>query len=69
MTLSHFPSLVDALLDAKKQMEQWWTPVEFDVNEVYVLMKRVGGGGKFKILATVAWLGEISQQYTARKKK
>ena len=60
MTLSHFPSLESAIA-AKEKIEQWWTAVEFDVNEVYVL-KRVGDGGQFKIVATLA-LGKAPQVF------
>ena len=51
MTLSHFPSL-DSALEAKAQIEQWWKPVEFVVDEIYFL-KREGDGGQFKIVATL----------------
>ena len=59
MTLSHFPSLESAL-EGKEQIEKWWTPLTFDVNEVYVL-KRKGDGGQFKILATLS-LGSPSNK-------
>ena len=51
MTVSHFPSLQEAL-EGKTQVESWWSPVEFDVTEIY-LLKRVGDDGPFKILATL----------------
>ena len=51
MTLSHFSSLQDAL-EGQKKLETWWKPLEFDVEEIYVL-KRVGDDGQFKILATL----------------
>ena len=52
MTISHFPSLKEALA-GKTQVESWWSPpVEFDVTEIY-LLKRVGDDGAFKIVATL----------------
>ena len=51
MTLSHFESL-DAALEAKSQIEEWWTGRAFRVAEIYVLL-RVGDGGQFKIAATL----------------
>lgn len=59
MTLSHFPSLESAL-EAKEQIEEWWTPIQFDVSEVYFL-KREGDGGQFKIVATLK-LGDAPQE-------
>ena len=56
MTLSHFPSLESAL-EAKEEIEKWWTSIEFDVDEIYFL-KRLGDGGQFKIVATLK-LGNI----------
>jgi len=59
MTLSHFENLNNAL-DAQSQIESWWnfstTPIEFKVEEVYVL-QRIGDKGQFQIVATVS-LGE-----------
>ena len=52
MTVSHFPSLQEALV-GKEKAEKWWSPqVEFDVTEIY-LLKRVGDDGAFKIVATL----------------
>jgi len=51
MTLSHFPSL-DSALDAQKIIEKLWIPIEFYVDEIYIL-ERKGDGGQFKIVATL----------------
>ena len=51
ITLSHFPSLEDAL-EAQVQIESWWKALNFQVKEVHVL-KRVGDDGQFKILCTL----------------
>ncbi len=56
ITLAHFPSLESAL-EAKEIIEKWWTIIEFEVNEVY-LLKREGDGGQFKIVATLK-LGDM----------
>lgn len=56
MTLSHFPSLESAV-EAKEIIKKWWTIIEFEVNEVY-LLKREGDGGQFKIVATLK-LGDM----------
>jgi 2'-5' RNA ligase len=55
ITLSHFPSLEEAL-DGQAKLETWWQSKEFIVNEIYVL-KRIGDDGQFKILASLP-LGE-----------
>lgn len=57
ITLSHFPSLQEAL-EGQAKLETWWQPKEFSVNEIYVL-KRIGDDGQFKILASLP-LGENS---------
>ncbi len=59
ITISHFPSL-DTALEAKKKIEEWWTPIEFTVDEVYFL-KRKGDGGQFKI-AAILKLGDASKE-------
>jgi len=59
VTLSHFANITDAL-DGQARLEAWWTPVEFDVTEIY-LLKRVGDDGQFKIIATLP-LGSTSCQ-------
>ncbi len=59
ITLSHFHSLHDAL-EGQTKIESWWKPLEFDVNEIY-LLKRVGDDGQFKILATLP-LGSITSE-------
>lgn len=51
ITLSHFPSLEDAQ-KAQKMIESWWTKMEFDVHEIY-LLRRLGDGGQFKKIATL----------------
>ena len=64
MTLSHFPTL-DSALESKARVEEWWTPIEFHVGEVY-LLKRVGDGGQFHVVATLA-LGK-NPQFTLQEK-
>jgi 2'-5' RNA ligase len=51
ITLSHFPSLEEAL-EAQTKLESWWQPLQFKVEELHVL-KRVGDDGQFKIVCTL----------------
>jgi len=51
MTVTHYPSL-DEALEGQAQAEAWWSPVEFDVTDIY-LLKRVGDNGQFQIVATL----------------
>jgi len=52
MTLSHYPSL-DEAISAKKIVEQWWDKkLSFMVDKIYAL-RRVGDCGQFEIIATI----------------
>jgi 2'-5' RNA ligase len=51
MTLSHYPSQQEAL-EALAQVESWWTPQSFVVNEIYVLV-RDGDNGQFQRAITI----------------
>mmetsp|Transcript_18851 Transcript_18851/g.39508 ORF Transcript_18851/g.39508 Transcript_18851/m.39508 type:complete len:409 (+) Transcript_18851:62-1288(+) len=51
ITLSHYVNVTDALA-AKHEVEAKWTPVSFNLQEIYLLERR-GDEGQFKILATI----------------
>ena len=64
MTLSHFESL-DQALKGKERIESWWKPLQFTVEEIYVL-KRVGDDGQFHILATLPLGGKKEKEEGGR---